>query len=328
MHAVHRDRGYPAAFVTFSQQVCKQKLRDLPAFAGRRYTRGMKKAIDKPQILAAGTLLLLAASFWFGLPPYYHLVAVGLAALALPALLSRKGAFWIVLLALLGCGIFLLRFRASGYHYTALIPLVAAVLMLVFRFGKRGLKRLAGVALALALALFLATEIPILYTALTATESDAPYVIVLGAAVYGETPSISLRHRSDRAAEHLNSNPNAVAVVSGGQGEGEDISEAEAMRRYLVGKGVADGRILLEDRSTSTLENLTFSKQVIEANSGDPSRVAVVSSSYHLYRAKRMAAALGMAAEGLPSSDGYPVYMTGMYIREAVAVWKLWILGI
>ena len=288
----------------------------------------MKKRIDKSQLWAALTLLLLAASVWFGLPPYYRFVAVGLAALALPALLWRKGAFWIALLALVGCGVFLLRFRASGYHFTALIPLTAAVLILVFRFGKRGLKRLAGAALALALALFFAAEIPILYTALTAAESDAPYVIVLGAAVYGETPSISLRHRSDRAAEHLQRNPDAVAVVSGGQGEGEDISEAEAMRRYLIDKGVAGGRILMEDRSTSTLENLTFSKRVIENSGGDPARVAVVSSSYHLYRAKRMAAALGMEADGLPSSDGYPVYMTGMYLREAVAVWKLWVLGI
>ena len=128
--------------------------------------------------------------------------------------------------------------------------------------------------------------------------------------------------------EHLRNNPAAVAVVSGGQGAGEDISEAECMRRYLVEQGVENGRILLEDRSSSTLENLTFSKAAIEDAGGDPSRVAIVSSSYHLYRAKRMAAALGMAAEGLPSTDGYAVYMTGMYLREAVAVWKLWLMGI
>ena len=274
------------------------------------------------------TLLLLAASVWFGLPPYYRFVAVGLAALALPALLWRKGAFWIVVLALVGCGVFLLRFRASGYHFTALIPLTAAVLILVFRFGKRGLKRLAGAALALVLALFLAAEIPILYTALTAAESDAPYVIVLGAAVYGQTPSISVRHRCDRAIQHLKRNPGARALVSGGQGEGEDISEAEAMGRYLVEKGVAADRILLEDRSTSTRENLSFSKALIEGTGGDPSRVAVVSSAYHLYRARRMAAALGMDADGLPSADGYPLYMTGMYLREALAVWKLWVMGI
>ena len=288
----------------------------------------MKKAISKEQLWGAAALLLLAATVRFGLPPYYRYAAVGLAALSLPALLWRKGSFWIVLLSLTGCGVFLLRFRASGYHYAALVPLIAAVLILVFRFGKRGMKRLAGGALALALLLFLAAETPILYTALTAGKSDAPYVIVLGAAVYGETPSISVRHRCDRASEHLDSNPNAVAVVSGGQGEGEDISEAEAMRRYLADKGVTQGRILMEDRSTSTWENLTFSKQIIEESGGDPSRVAVVSSAYHLYRAKRMAAALGMAAEGLASSDGFPVYMAGMYIREALAVWKLWVLGV
>ena len=285
----------------------------------------MKKRIDKSQLWAALTLLLLAASVWFGLPPYYRFVAVGLAALSLPALLWRKGAFWIVVLALVGCGVFLLSFRASGYHYTALLPLTAAILMPVFRFGKRRLKRLTGAALALVLALFLTAEIPILYTALTAAESDAPYVIVLGAAVYGETPSISLRHRCDRAREHLKANPAAVAVLSGGQGEGEDISEAECMGRYLKSKGVNEGRMLLEDRSTSTLENLTFSKQAIEQAGGDPSRVAIVSSSYHLYRACRMASALGMEADGLRSADGCPVYMAGMYLREALAVWKLWV---
>ena len=288
----------------------------------------MKKAISKEQLWGAAALLLLAATVRFGLPPYYRYAAVGLAALSLPALLWRKGSFWIVLLSLTGCGVFLLRFRASGYHYAALVPLIAGALLLVFCFGKRRLKRLTGAAAALALLLFLAAETPILYTALTAGKSDAPYVIVLGAAVYGETPSISVRHRCDRASEHLASHPDAAVVVSGGRGEGENISEAEAMRRYLADKGVAQSRILMEDRSTSTWENLTFSKQIIEESGGDPSRVAVVSSAYHLYRARRMAAALGMAADGLASSDGYPVYMAGMYIREALAVWKLWVWGV
>jgi uncharacterized SAM-binding protein YcdF (DUF218 family) len=287
-----------------------------------------KKSITAGQVWGALTLLFLAFSVWFGLHPYYQAVAVGLALLVLPVLWRRQWAYWIVLVALLGCGAFLLTFRASGYHYTALLPLFTAGLMLVFRFGNRGLKRLTAALTVLALALLLTAEIPIVVTALSSGQSDAPYVIVLGAAVYGETPSISLRHRSDRAKAHLKRNPAAKAVASGGQGAGEDISEAECMRRYLVERGVKNSRILLEDRSTSTLENLTFSQQVIEAAGGDPSRVAVVSSSYHLYRAKRMAAALGMDADGLASSDGYAVYMAGMYLREALAVWKLWIMGI
>lgn len=289
----------------------------------------MKKAAFKSCIRGIPSLLLLAAALWFGLPPGSRWAASGALALLLPLLLRPRWAFWWVLLGLVGCGIFLMTFRASGYHYAALLPFSAAALMVVFRFGKRGLKRLVGLGVGLVTALVLIAEVPIVSTALNATSSDAPYVIVLGAAVYGETPSISLRHRSDRAAEHLHDNPQAVAVVSGGQGEGESISEAECMRRYLVNKGgVAEDRILLEDQSTSTLENLTFSKRTIEGAGGDPSRVAIVSSSYHLYRARRMAAALGMAADGLRSADGYPIYMTGMYLREALAVWKLWVLGV
>ena len=285
----------------------------------------MKQTSSKAYLWGVLALALLSASLWFGLPPGSRYAALGMAALIVPLLLWRKGAFWWVLLGLLGYGAFLWTFKASGYHYAALLPFSAAALMLVFRFGKPGLKRLCGLAVGLALAVILAAEIPIVHTALTAGKSDAPYVIVLGAAVYGETPSISLKHRCDRAREHLKANPGAVAVLSGGQGDGEDISEAECMRRYLTGKSVRESRLLLEDRSTSTVENLTFSKQAIEDSGGDSSRVAVVSSAYHLYRACRMASALGMEAEGLRSADGYPVYMTGMYLREALAVWKLWV---
>ena len=280
----------------------------------------MKQASPKAKIWAVLALALLALSIWFGLPPHYRYVAALLAALILPVLFKPVWAFWIVLGALAGLVTFLFTFRASGYHYAALVPLGAGVLLLVFRFGKRGLKRLAAGATGLLLVLLLIPEAPILQAAFAAGESDAPYVIVLGAAVYGQTPSISVRHRCDRAIQHLKRNPGALAVVSGGQGEGEDISEAEAMGRYLVEKGVAADRILLEDKS--------ISKVLIEGTGGDPSRVAVVSSAYHLYRARRMAAALGMDADGLPSADGYPLYMTGMYLREALAVWKLWVMGI
>jgi len=288
----------------------------------------MKQPFAKEQLWGVATLLFLALAVWFGLPPYYRFAAACLAVLILPVLIWRKCAFWMVLAALLGSGAFLWTFRASGYHYTSLLPLSAAFLMLVFRFGKRWLKRLVGLTAALVLGALLAAEVPILRAALSAPAGDAPYVIVLGAAVYGQTPSISLRHRSDRAVEHLRANPAALAVLSGGQGEGEDISEAECMRRYLREKGVPESRILLEDKSTSTLENLTFSRAVIEGAGGDSSHVAVVSSSYHLYRARRMAAGLGMAADGLKSVDGFPIYMTGMYLREALAVWKLWVMGI
>ena len=115
--------------------------------------------------------------------------------------------------------------------------------------------------------------------------------------------------------------------MSGGQGAGEDISEAECMRRYLVKHGIAEERILLEDRSTSTKENLAFSEAVIKTDGGKTDRIVLVSSAYHLYRARSMAAAMGMRAGGFAGSDGYPIYMFGMYLREAAAVTELWLFG-
>ena len=116
---------------------------------------------------------------------------------------------------------------------------------------------------------------------------------MLGAAVYGENPSITLQHRLEGAARYLEANPRTKAVVSGGQGKGEDISEAECMRRYLVEHGIDPDRILLEDRSTSTKENLAFSKAVIETDGGKVDRVVIVSSAYHLYRATKIAEMAG-----------------------------------
>ena len=157
---------------------------------------------------------------------------------------------------------------------------------------------------------------------------DYDALIVLGAAVHGDRVTWVLSNRLDAAYDYAAAHPETVLVVSGGQGDGESVTEASAMARYLSQRGLDAGRILLEDRSTSTLENLTFSQRAIQETGGDSRRVAIVSSSYRPYRARRMAAALGMEADGLSSVDGYPVYMTGMYIREALAVWKLWLMGV
>lgn len=89
-------------------------------------------------------------------------------------------------------------------------------------------------------------------------EEGADVLIVLGCAVHGERVSLTLSYRLDRAIEYLNANPNTVAIVSGGQGQGESISEAEAMRRYMVNRGIANERIIMEDKSTSTEENFAF----------------------------------------------------------------------
>ena len=121
-------------------------------------------------------------------------------------------------------------------------------------------------------------------------EDELEYIIVLGAHVKGTTPSAPLRWRIERAYEYLTENSNTVAVLSGGQGSGEDISEAECMRRELVERGIDASRLILEDNSTSTAENLEFSFRII----GDLSApVGIVTNNFHVWRSVRSARAVG-----------------------------------
>jgi len=234
------------------------------------------------------------------------------------------------------CGL-ILYFFAAGCRFLAFVLFGCAGLALVFLLLhklRRHRPKLGKVLLILltvitGIGLFISIWAGILIGRAMPGQPDraCQYLILLGAGVNGTTPSASLQERIDAAAVYLQQHPQVQCILSGGQGDGEDISEAECMRRYLVEHGIAADRILLEDQSTSTKENLAFSKTVIEADGGDASRIAIISSAYHLYRAKRMASALGMDAIGVAGSDGYPIYMFGMYLREAAAVAKLWIFG-
>lgn len=272
-------------------------------------------------------LLLAGAAVFFGLHPHYRFVSAFFAAGAVLVLFLRRWWHIITAAGLLSLVAFLFSFGPNGYRWAASIPLGIAVLLLIFRFCPRSVRVISSSCAVLTVIFLLIAEIPIVSASKSEPDAEADYVIVLGAAVYGEEPSLTVKNRVKSAVSYLKKHPSAKAVVSGGQGEGEDITEAECMRRLLVHYGIQDKRILLEEHSSSTMENLSFSKAVIEADGGSAKRVGIVSSSYHLYRAKRMASSLGMDAFGLACSDGYPVYMCGMYIREALGAVKLWILG-
>lgn len=278
---------------------------------------------------ALGLVLILctALAIWFGIHPRYRFLSVGVLLLGVFGAWKRNRMLWIVIAAELVFVVFLWLFPQAGYKIASLVPLAIIGMLLVFRFCKKTVKIAVSVIAGLCAAALLVIEIPIVKATVDKPDPGADYIIVLGAAVYGVEPSITLQHRLEGAARYLDENPEAKAVASGGQGAGEDISEAECMRRYLTEHGIAPERIFIEDQSTSTKENLAFSKAVIKTDGGDVSNVAVVSSGYHLYRAKKMASMLGMHATGVAGSDGYPIYMFGMYLREAAAVLKLWIFG-
>ena len=147
--------------------------------------------------------------------------------------------------------------------------------------------------------------------------------VVLGCRVYGERASLSLVERLEAAYAYLEENPEAVCVVSGGQGEGEDISEAECMYRWLVAKGIDSNRIYKEEASTSTDENIAFSKDVIREN-GLNANIAIVTSEYHGYRAGIIAKENNMSFGTAPGQTAIWLLPT-FYIRELYAILAEWI---
>ena len=153
---------------------------------------------------------------------------------------------------------------------------------------------------------------------------NADYVVVLGAHVYGEKMSSNLQYRVEAAYEYLQKNPETKVVLSGGRGNGEDITEAEAMRRFLADKGIAQERMLLEETSTNTEENIKNSAILI----GDKKKsVIIVSNAFHLYRAKGIAKKQGYEnVSGIGTKiKGYTV--PNCYAREVIAVIKYKIYG-
>ncbi|MCQ4635719.1 YdcF family protein [Anaerovorax odorimutans] len=152
-------------------------------------------------------------------------------------------------------------------------------------------------------------------------------VIVLGAAVHGDQVSRSLAHRLDKAVEYSEKNPGALIVVSGGKGAQETITEAAAMEAYLVDKGIPQDKIVKEEKATSTYENFKFSRELLDGRFQERAYTCVYITNYfHVYRAGNMAKLTGIEAAGLGAdTDWY--YLPSAYLRESLAVVKLWVLG-
>ena len=149
-----------------------------------------------------------------------------------------------------------------------------------------------------------------------------PYIVVLGAQMKKNGPSIALARRLDAAAAYMNENPDTLCVVSGGQGSNEPVSEAQGMYEYLVKKGMDPERILREDQSFSTLENLEFSRRLIPEH---VQKIGIVSSNYHVYRAAQLAKVKGFTeAECIGAGSGM-YFLPNNMLREFFCVVKDWL---
>lgn len=149
---------------------------------------------------------------------------------------------------------------------------------------------------------------------------DEDAVIVLGCGLKrdGKTVSLSLEKRLEATIDYLENNKNAVIVVSGGQGSNENISEALAMEKYLVSRGVPKQKIIKEDKSTSTYENFQFSKNILDNYFDNDYDVSFITNNYHIYRAEKTSKKVGVLSTHY--SGATPIYLIlPSYFREILA---------
>lgn len=169
---------------------------------------------------------------------------------------------------------------------------------------------------------FAATEVYLITGARTDKSSHPDYIVVLGAQVRGSEPSRSMIDRVQAAAAYLTENPDTICLVSGGQGPGENLTEASCMQQMLLGAGISPTRIWIEEKATDTAENISFSLDLIEEKSGiRPHEIGIVSSEYHLRRAQLVARHQGCSAVGIAANTSLPFMKINYFIREAFGIW-------
>lgn len=221
-----------------------------------------------------------------------------------------------------------LNFAFTGHSFIAYTLYFVAALVVVFGLAGKKLKRIICILLALGIAYFITVEAFIVSAASGDSDDDYDYIIVLGAAVRGDTPSRSLVERMEAARGYLLRHPDTVAIVSGGQGDGENLSEGLTMYKWLTAHGIAGSRIIIEDKATSTYENLKCSFDIIDSQDDLASpAVAVVTSEYHIYRAKLLASSQGFEIGGIAADTGLLPVKLNYFIREAFGVTYQWIFG-
>ncbi len=181
----------------------------------------------------------------------------------------------------------------------------------------RSVRKVLGIVLAVGMILFLNIEGLIVSGFFESGEENLDYLIILGAQIKEDGPSNILKARLDCAMEYLEENPETKVVVSGGQGSDEPMSEAERMRDYLVQNGIAEERILIEDNSVNTKQNLNFSAEYINI---EEDTVGIVTSNFHVYRSVKLAENQGYENVCGISAKSHTFLLPANMLREFVCV--------
>lgn len=254
------------------------------------------------------------------------------------ALLGTGRILALIACATLGVLAFFLRYCVPGYSFSALVCLCLIAIILFYSFMPvvgmsypafaKITTKIFTVILIIGLLIVGTTEAIIIHASFGDPETEVEYMVVLGAKVNADGPSVSLWDRICAAYTYMEEHPNVIAVLSGGRGTDEPITEAECMYRELVELGIDPKRLWLEDEATSTWENMHFTLDLIEEKTGErPEKLGVLSSEYHLFRASLFAKACQVEFVGIPARTSRASQAINHFMREVAGVWHYILLG-
>lgn len=174
----------------------------------------------------------------------------------------------------------------------------------------------------IAMVVIIATQAFIVSNYKTTHNEKSSYLLVLGARVYGTEISLSLKSRLDKALQYAQVYPDCKIIVSGGQGYGEDIAEAYAMKEYLVSKGIDSSRIITEDKAKSTYENFKFASEILrQIDVPKNEKITVVTNDFHIFRSKLIAKRQHMNCAFIAAPTPLKVLVQN-HLRESFAIIK------
>ena len=239
----------------------------------------------------------------------------------------KKLGIFIGLLCIIGA---LISAAINGFTIGYLIPFMIGALLIALSLWFRKLppksRKVIGTCIIIGVSFFLiVTGIVIERGGKNTVDYKEDCVVVLGSGIRGETVLPTLQNRLNTCLDYYHKNNQALIIVSGGQGHNETISEAEAMKRYLVNQGIPASQIIKEDQSHSTKENFEFTKKILDKHfAGNPYTVACITSHYHIFRSEKIALKQGIDVHTLSAHVDWHLLPLA-YEREFLSILKYWI---
>lgn len=251
--------------------------------------------------------------------------------------MNRNFNFFLLVLGLIGVidsAFLLILLGTAGFNFGTVFPGIVGIILSFYstiRLIKKGeyfiikntiLRRMFKVVLSIFLISFILIEGFIMLSARSQNNVKVSYVVILGAGLRGNLITYTLKYRLDKGIEYLNKNPETKVVVTGGQGLGETITEAEAMKSYLLKNGISEDRIIEENKATSTLENFKYTSELLKHQQNQEKiKIMIITSDFHMFRSKILAKRNGFIPYGI-TSNTYKYILPNCYIREYFAVIK------